>query len=309
MSLCLPAHPYLKWAGSKRKLVADIVATLPHGFRPRRLIEPFVGSGAVALALPVEQALLADINVDLIAAHRLVIADPAGFVDRLHRLFVPDNNTAEAFLRLRAEFNASADPVRRAELFVYLNRHCFNGLVRFSKAGQFNTPFGRMAHPYLPAQEIHEFARRLRHASLKVADFQEVMEEAGEGDFVYCDPPYLPLTSWANFSAYAAGGFSMAAHEALASAAKEAAERGALVVISNHDTPLARTYYEDATEIRRLQVLRSISCKGEGRGKAPELLAIYRPDGQNLPVVCFESPAWLQAACAKTPSTISLDRN
>lgn len=270
-------QPYLKWPGSKRKLVADIASTLPESFRIQRLIEPFVGSGAVALALPFQSAILSDINADLIASHQQAISDPSGLVKRLESMFVPENNTAEAFFQFRHEFNTSANPARRAELFIYLNRHCFNGLVRFSKVGRFNTPFGRIARPYLPAKEIHDFSHRLRGATFKVSDFRATMAEAGAGDFVYCDPPYLPLTASSNFTAYSADGFSEKAHEELVNSAQDAVERGATVVIANHDTPVSRRIYRNADEIRSLSVRRTVSCKGNGRGMVPELMAIYRP--------------------------------
>lgn len=270
-------QPYLKWPGSKRKLVADIAATLPENFRIQRLIEPFVGSGAVALALPFQTAILSDVNADLISSHQQAISDPSGLIKRLEAMFIPDNNTAEAFLRFRQEFNTSANPARRAELFIYLNRHCFNGLVRFSKVGRFNTPFGRIARPYLPAKEIHDFSHRLRGATFNVSDFRVTMAEAGAGDFVYCDPPYLPLTASSNFTAYSADGFSEKAHEELVNSAQDAVQRGATVVIANHDTPVSRRIYRNADEIRRLSVRRTVSCKGDGRGMAPELMAIYRP--------------------------------
>lgn len=270
-------QPYLKWPGSKRKLVADIASTLPENFRIQRLIEPFVGSGAVAMALPFQSAILSDVNADLIASHQQAISDPSGLVKRLEAIFVPENNTAEAFLQFRHEFNTSANPARRAELFIYLNRHCFNGLVRFSKVGRFNTPFGRIVRPYLPAKEIHDFSHRLRGATFKASDFRATMAEAGAGDFVYCDPPYLPLTASSNFTAYSADGFSEKAHEELVNSAQDAVERGATVVIANHDTPVSRRIYRNADEIRSLSVRRTVSCKGNGRGMAPELMAIYRP--------------------------------
>ncbi len=284
-------QPYLKWPGSKRKLIADIAATLPENFRIHRLIEPFVGSGAVALALPFRTAILSDVNADLIASHQQAISDPSGLVKRLEAMFVPDNNTAEAFLRLRQEFNTSTNPARRAELFIYLNRHCFNGLVRFSKAGRFNTPFGRIARPYLPAKEIHDFSHRLRGATFNVSDFRATMAEARAGDFVYCDPPYLPLTASSNFTAYAADGFSEKAHEELVNSAQHAVERGATVVISNHDTPASRNIYRNADEIRSLSVRRTISCNRNGRGIAPELMAIYRPYNFTTSVRCFSQLA------------------
>lgn len=294
MSHCFIAQPYLKWPGSKRKLIAEISATRPTS-PIHRLIEPFVGSGAVALALPFERAILTDVNADLISTHQQAISDPSGLITRLEALFVPENNNVEAFLRLREEFNTSADPDRRVELFVYLNRHCFNGLVRFSMKGRFNTPFGKIARPYLPTQEIHGFSRKLRDASVAVSDFRDTMAKAGMGDFVYCDPPYLPLAASSNFTAYSAGGFSSDAHEELVTAAQDAAERGATVVIANHDTPHARKIYGDADEVRSLRVLRTISCKGYGRGEAPELMAIYRP------------PISIASACGspKSPETLS----
>ena len=270
-------QPYLKWPGSKRKLVTAIAQTLPERFRIQRLIEPFVGSGAVALALPFESAILTDVNADLIESHRQSITDPSGLINRLGNLFVPENNTAESFLRLREEFNMSTDPTRRAELFIYLNRHCFNGLVRFSKTGRFNSPFGRIAHPHLPEKEINEFCHRLRCATFYVSDFRATMAKAGAGNFVYCDPPYLPLSASSNFTAYSASGFSEDAHEELVDSARDAVERGATVVISNHDTPASRRIYCDADEIRSLSVLRTVSCHGDGRRQVPELMAIYRP--------------------------------
>ena len=270
-------QPYLRWPGSKRKLVTAISQTLPEHFRIQRLIEPFVGSGAVALALPFESVILTDVNADLIASHRQAITDPSGLVKRLGALFVPENNTPESFLRLREEFNTTTDLTRRVELFIYLNRHCFNGLVRYSKAGRFNTPFGRIEYPHLPEKEIREFSHRLRCATFYVSDFRATMARAGAGDFVYCDPPYLPLSASSNFTAYSAGGFSEDAHEELVNSARDAVERGATVVISNHDTLASRRIYCDADEIRSLSVLRTVSCHGDGRRKVPELMAIYRP--------------------------------
>lgn len=306
MSHCFFAQPYLKWPGSKRKLIAEISATLPTS-HIHRLIEPFVGSGAVALALPFERAILSDVNADLIATHQQAISDPSGLITRLEALFAPENNNAEAFLRLREEFNSSADPARRVELFVYLNRHCFNGLVRFSKSGRFNTPFGKVARPYLPAKEIHEFSRKLREAIVEVSDFRDTMAKAGMGDFVYCDPPYLPLTDSSNFTAYSAGGFSSEAHEELVMAAQDAAERGATVVIANHDTPHARKIYCDADEVRNLRVLRTVSCKGDGRGKVPELMAIYRPPTSIASAFC--SPQSAEALSTLTGCHSSLRLN
>ncbi|MDD2744462.1 MAG: Dam family site-specific DNA-(adenine-N6)-methyltransferase [Rhodocyclaceae bacterium] len=266
---------YLKWAGSKRKLVSTIAELIPSEFKAGRLIEPFVGSGAVALGLGFKSMLLADANNDLIHVHKSVAADPDAFLAKLTPLFTIGTNTAGEYLRLRAEFNAETNPARRAELFVYLNRHGFNGLMRYSGTGKFNTPFGSIAKPYMPHAEAHEFSRLLKTAEFVAADFQEIMLNAEPGDVIYCDPPYLPLTPTANFTAYTAGSFGLMQHEKLALAAKLAAKRGALVIISNHDTAQARDLYADADKIIELSVLRTISSQGTSRAKVPELMALF----------------------------------
>lgn len=272
-----PSRSYLKWAGSKTKLVSTIASLIPSSFQPQRLIEPFVGSGAVALNLGIPCALLGDSNPDVIAAHREAVSDPQLFVSRLRKLFTPESNTPGAFSTLRDEFNGCQDLTRRAELFVYLNRHSFNGLVRYSKTGRFNAPFGKIPAPYLPACEVLEFSQRLQFAKFIVSDFRDVMAEARAGDLVYCDPPYLPLSDSANFVSYAPGRFTWEDHEDLAIAAEAATERGALVIVSNHATAVAQQLYEGASSIHELQVRRTISCHGATRGKAAELMAVYVP--------------------------------
>lgn len=271
-----PTRSYLKWAGSKTRLISQIAVHIPRN--AKRFLEPFGGSGVVALNLAprFESVLLADANRDLIDCHKAVVRQK-GFVTAVSELFTAENNSQAAFTRLREEFNATKDRKRKAALFLYLNRHCFNGLCRYSAAGQFNSPFGRPAKPYLPETEMASFAERLSEAAIEVTDFRSVLAAAKKGDFVYCDPPYAPLSTTANFSAYSAGGFSADDHQDLANLAFEASRRGACVAVSNHDTSFTRQLYHAADGITELMVARTISCDGASRQKVSELIAVYRP--------------------------------
>ena len=267
------AKPFLKWAGSKTQIVKTLRGFFPVGHN--RFIEPFVGSGAVFLNTRYPTSLLSDSNQDIISLYSVLKSKRQQFIDRCKRLFTAENHSESRYYELRDEFNVSKDPERRASLFVYLNRHCFNGLCRYNQKGAFNTPFGRYDQVYFPDAEMLAFAEKLRTAELRRMDFREALAEAGEGDVAYCDPPYVPLTQTASFTNYAAGGFSEQDHHDLQTLAVEAAERGALVVLSNHDTPFTRKLYRDASRLESLMVSRTISCNGQNRNRAKELIAVY----------------------------------
>ncbi len=128
---------FLKWAGGKYPLVDDIRRHLPAG---DCLIEPFVGAGSVFLNTEFESYILADINNDLINLYNIVKLRTDDFVRDARVLFTGDFNHSELFYQLRQEFNASTDAYRRALLFLYLNRHCYNGLCRYNLSGEFNVP-------------------------------------------------------------------------------------------------------------------------------------------------------------------------
>lgn len=268
-----PRKPFLKWAGSKTKLVTALKPLLPAG--RFRLLEPFVGAGAGFLNTDYPANVLCDSNAGLIRLYQVLQQQGGKFVRQCASLFTPENNRADRFYALRAEFNREGDPERRAALFVYLNRHCYNGLCRYNQDGRFNTPFGRYERPYFPRDEMLEFAARLDSATLKVQDFRVSLSEAKSGDVVYCDPPYVPLSPTANFTSYASGGFSPEDQNDLAARSMEAARRGATVVVSNHDTELTRRLYQQASQIVPVLVSRTISCDGENRGRAKELIAVF----------------------------------
>ena len=270
--------PFLKWAGSKTKLIGALRRLLPPG--KHRYVEPFAGSGAAFLNTDYPRSILCDSNADLINVYKVLQAESEMFIDVCRHLFVPETNTATRFYQLRAEFNQSKRGERRASLFLYLNRHCYNGLCRFNSLGEFNTPFGRYDRPYFPEKEMRAFAERLQTAEVKCQDFKTTFNEIQSGDVVYCDPPYVPLSKTANFTGYAAGGFSQADQEKLAELSVHAAEKGATVLVSNHDTSVTRELYR-AAQLEFVLVQRMISCDGGNRKKTKELIAVFR--GESSP--------------------------
>ena len=240
-------------------------------------MEPFVGSGTVALNLGLPRSLLADTNRDLMSVFAILQQDGPGFIDRCSTLFSPENNSRPVFHAFRSEFNTSVDARRKAALFIFLNRHGYNGLCRYNLRGELNVPFGRYERPRFPRVWMEMFHAFLQTCELRHADFREVMAGTGTADFVYCDPPYVPASTTANFTTYSRDGFSVRDHADLAEAARKAAARGACVVISNHDTPLARELYREADERHELSVARRISCHSETRLHVRELLVVFRP--------------------------------
>lgn len=264
-------RPFLKWAGSKFALAGRIKAALPSG---ARLVEPFVGSGAVFLNTDFEEYLLADANRDLINLYQTVAAAGEAFLDQGRALFSSETNTQARFYELREEFNSRADDERKSAIFIYLNRHCFNGLCRYNRAGKFNTPFGRYKQPRFPEQELRAFAEKSKRALFMHADFEATFISTRAGDVIYCDPPYIPLSTTASFTSYSVNDFGIREQRQLAMHAEQAASDGIPVLISNHDTSLSRELYEHAA-IQSFDVQRFISAKTSHRTRAPELLALF----------------------------------
>lgn len=260
--------PFLKYAGNKYAQLEHILKILPPG---GRLIEPFLGAGAVFLNTNYDSYVLNDLNKDVMAVWAQLKLRPAHFIKQCQGMFQNGENTPEAYYRHRQDFNKTRSP----KLFVYLNKHCFNGLCRYNSSGNFNAPFGKYKEPYFAFEEMMSAAFKLQNVTLHNTDFQEHFEVAGQGDVIFADPPYVPLSQTSNFTSYSAGGFDWDDQVRLVEQARSAHLRGAKVLICNHDTPDTRLLYQDA-EIYSYSVRRSISCNGDKRGKAPELMAVYQ---------------------------------
>lgn len=263
--------PFLKWAGNKYQIIEKIISVLPNG---NRLIEPFVGSAAVFLNTNYPNYLLADINSDLIHLYQYLQCEGKDFINYCHIFFTPENNNEQVFYELRHLFNTTQDLRLKAALFIYLNKHCFNGLCRYNTKGQFNTPFGKYKKPYFPEREMQFFQQKSKNAIFAQMDFQQAMCSAKKGDVIYCDPPYVPLSPSANFTSYHTNGFNLSKQQELAELAKVLAKRGITVIISNHATEFTNSIYQNA-QLIPFSVQRFISCNVTKRNSAPELLAVF----------------------------------
>lgn len=263
---------FLKWAGGKSRVLPKIQSVLPQG---KRLIEPFVGSGVVFLNSDYPEFLLADSNTDLINLFNQLKTEGEGFINYAKALFTPENNTEESFYALRDKFNKTDDVREKSAIFIYLNRHCFNGLCRYNSKGGFNVPYGRYSKPGYPEAEMLGFLKTAPIAQFISSDFVKTMEMAELGDVVYCDPPYAPLEQISNFTSYSAGGFGLDEQSMLAEMAKKLQKRGIPVVISNHNTEFTQNAYKGA-ELHEFDVQRNIAADGANRNKAKELLAVFR---------------------------------
>lgn len=265
--------PFLKWAGNKFQIIERIKAVLPAG---KCLIEPFTGSAAVFLNTDYPENLVADSNTDLIQTYLYLQKEGRKFINYCENLFIADNNQADRYYELREQFNSTTNTRLKSTLFVYLNKHCFNGLCRYNNKGLFNTPFGKYTKPYFPSQEMEHFYQKSQGAKFVQSDFVPMFEKAKPNDIVYCDPPYVPLSKTANFTNYSSGGFGIEQQLQLADLANDLAKRGITVIISNHQTKFIEQAYKNAKLIT-FPVQRYISCNGANRNKANEVLAVFSP--------------------------------
>lgn len=262
----------LKWAGSKVRIMDQLRPHLP---KAKRLVEPFAGSCAVMMNTDYEQYLIADANPDLINLYDALAFVPDGVIFEASILFNQNNNDSD-YYQLRNEFNSpksSMSQVRQASLFLYLNRHCFNGLCRYNQQGKFNVPFGQYKAPYFPKNEIDSFCDKAYLTKTKILnlEWQDTLSLVDFSDGVYCDPPYMGGRD--SFTQYHTAGFSDADHEALAITLKDINDiQGNPITVSN--SPKAKELYADlGFIIHEIEAPRSIAGKGK-RTPAKEIIAV-----------------------------------
>ena len=268
---------FLKWAGGKRSSLYTIEKEI--GYIPKCLVEPFVGSGTVFLNIDAEKYLLCDLNEDLINLYNVLKEYGIEFIKDCYTYFDPKYNNNDSFYELRNEFNNETTIYKKSILFVYLNRHAFNGLCRYNSSGGFNTPYGKYKSPYFPGKEMVFFNERSKRCNFVCQDFEKTIKSCTEECVIYNDPPYTPLSKTASFVSYNLDGFTIKQHEKLAELAEKSNN---LFLISNHDTEFTRKLYCNADNIITKSINRSISGKIKGRKQVTEILAIYnKGKGEN----------------------------
>jgi DNA adenine methylase len=264
-------RPFLKWAGGKYRLIERIQEKLPPG---KRLLEPFAGSCALSVNTDYPQYWLNDINTDLTGVYKTLQKEGSPFIAFCNSYFTAENNTPEKYYELREKFNHQKDLYIKSALFIYLNRHGYNGLCRYNSSGEFNVPFGKYKQPYFPEKELKHFYEKFKKATFSSLDFEAMMMKAGVGDIIYCDPPYIPLNNTSNFTEYSSGGFGEDDQIRLAKVAVKLARKGIKTIISNHASDFIREAYCGA-EIETFPVRRFISCDGDNRNAVDEVLAVF----------------------------------
>lgn len=270
-------RPFIKWPGSKYKLLHIILSKLPNG---KILIEPFVGSGTIFLNTNYEKYILSDANQDLINLYKTLQQYGNEFILFCRTFFTSANNTATQYYKLRNQFNDNSltnDIFTKSALFLYLNRHGYNGLCRYNKHNKFNVPFGSYKNPFFPLKSMQLFFFKSKRAQFFYRDFQKsLLHIPSNQPIIYCDPPYVPLSKTANFTSYQAKGFNQKNQLDLAKIALKLSKKGIPVLISNHFTDFTKKIYNKATELTTFQVRRMISCKANHRNYVTEMLALFK---------------------------------
>ncbi len=261
------ARPFLKWAGGKRQLLPALAARAPS--RYGAYWEPFLGGGALFFALRPERAVLGDRNERLIRTYKGVRDDVGGVVELLSTY----PYDSDFFYEFRAKDIDAGSDAEVAAWFIYLNRAGYNGLYRVNRRNRFNVPFGRYVNPTLcDTPNLLACSRALSGTELSVADFDAVASRAAAGDFVYFDPPYVPLSTTSSFTSYTSDGFGAKDQERLRDLALSLKRRGVHVLLSNSSAPLVRQLYREGFEADEVAATRAVNSRAGGRGKITELV-------------------------------------
>lgn len=267
------AEPFLKWAGGKRGMLPTLRQYVPKNIRT--YCEPFLGGGALFFKIAPSSAILSDLNSELITTYRVVRDKPSELIQALSRHYYDK----DYYYEVRKQNPASLSDIDIAARMIYLNRAGYNGLYRVNKKGEFNVPFGKYTNPTIvDTNKIMACSNALRGVLLENLPFEELpWASIGEGDFVYFDPPYVPLSKTSSFTAYQGAGFTEEDQLRLADLFRRLHSQGATVLLSNsgHES-VAKMY--SGFRIDEVAMLRAINSKGSKRGHVKEFLVSNRID-------------------------------
>ncbi len=268
------AVPLIKWAGGKRQLLVHLIKLVPDKFGT--YYEPFIGGGALFFALntggKIHKAVISDINSRLLNFYSVLRDSPLLLWEELDNLHY--GNNPEDYYEARRRFNSEdiRSPTLDAALFLYLNRHCYNGLFRVNSKGEFNVPFGRYKDPLkLDRDRILNASGMLANTKVVHSDFEDVLENAISGDFAYLDPPYSPLSSTSNFTDYHQGGFDSSSQKRLSGLFRKLDQKGVSIMLSNSATREILELYE-GYNTKFVGARRAINSNGSRRGRIEEVI-------------------------------------
>jgi DNA adenine methylase len=271
------ARPFLKWAGGKRQLLHELRKYAPpiRGVRGVTYFEPFVGGGALLFGLQPDRAVISDSNSELINCYQVVKES----VDELIAELRSHRNEEDYYYDVR-EWDRSPDylkkpPAKRAARIIFLNKTCYNGLFRVNSQGQFNVPFGRYTDPNIVDEAVLRAVSAYLNGAdvtMLVRDFEEAVRGAKRNDFVYCDPPYDPVSSTAAFTGYDVNGFDKKQQVRLRDVVNDLTRRGCRVLVSNASTDFIENLYPRVYRRVKVEAARPINSYGDRRGKVDEIL-------------------------------------
>lgn len=270
--MAIGAQPFLKWAGGKRQLLPEIRKYIPKYYDT--YFEPFVGAGAVFFDLQPKKAVINDINGELINTYQTIRDHVDELIDELKK----HRNEKEYYYAVRHldrshEFK-TLSMVERSARMIYLNKTCYNGLFRVNRQGQFNVPFGNYKNPKIVNEEVLRAVHRYltsNEITILNVDFERAAADAKEGDFVYLDPPYDPLSETSSFTGYSLDGFNRDDQLRLRELFIRLHERGCYVLLSNSATEFIKEIYADF-HIEIVSASRNINSDASKRGKIAEVL-------------------------------------
>ena len=272
----IQAKPIMKWAGGKTQMLSDIMPKIPKKYG--KYIEPFIGGGALFFALNPDKAIIADRNPELINMYQQVADNVETVISYLKKY----KNTKEDFYEVRSLDWLKLKKEEAAARMIYLNKTCFNGLYRVNKKGQFNVPFGKYKAPNFCDEEVlYAASDVLKKATIECGDYLSVLKKYVEpGDFIFLDPPYLPISEYSDFKRYTKEQFYEEDHIELAKEVKRLQELGCYVILTNSNHPLVHELYADY-KIEVIQTKRYISCNGSKR-KGEDIIVNILPKQKTM---------------------------
>lgn len=263
-------YPIVKWVGGKRQLMFELLENIPKSYN--RYFEPFIGGGALFFELKPNNAYISDMNEELINLYQVVRDN----VEELIKDLQKHDISKEYFMQIRnidrtKKYQNWSD-VKKASRFIYLNRTCFNGMYRVNSKGEFNVPFGNYKNPrIIDENNLINCSNLLQKTEIKNADFSKILNYIQKGDFVYFDPPYVPLNETSSFTSYTKDGFDIDMQFKLRDICDELDSMGVKFMLSNSDTKLVNELYANY-EIKKVFASRQINANPNGRGKITEVL-------------------------------------
>lgn len=273
--------PFLKWAGGKGQLLEKLKARVPKEYGV--YYEPFIGGGALLFELRPQRAVIGDINEQLINIYLQLKQGSKNVIDAVKDIEYMTCDK-EYYMEVRRNFNdkicSRELDAETAGMMIWLNKHCFNGLYRVNKKGLFNVPYNNNTRANsIDEENLIEIGEYLRTSdvSINCADFETVCANAGKGDFVYFDSPYVPISDTASFTDYTKDGFTLEDHKRLAELFRSLDTKGVKIMLSNHDVPLVHELYK-GYEIETIDVRRNINSNAQKRTGKEVIITNYKPE-------------------------------